>query len=102
MEQISVNEFSKVKSEDVFLLDVRTIEEFAYVNIGGVNIPLDEIRGRLAEIPKENTIYCLCHHGVRSQHAQFFLKSHGYENVFNIEGGIDAWSHLVDPSIITY
>lgn len=94
--------FNKIKeNEQVFLLDVRTPEEFVFANIGGINIELSTLSERLGEIPKDKVIYCLCHHGVRSAHACHFLISHEF-NAINILGGIDAWSHMVNPSIPRY
>lgn len=100
MEVISVVEFQKIKGNS-FLLDVRTSEEYEIANIGGTLIPLDQLTEKVSELPKEKKIYCLCHHGMRSMHAAMFLNSHGYQAV-NIEGGIDAWSNVVDPSIPKY
>lgn len=103
MEQISTIDFSKLKGdEQSILLDVRTTEEFELVNIGGIHIPLDEIQARFGELDKNKTIYCLCHHGVRSEYAGSFLRSVGFNNVVNIIGGIHSWSTSVDSSIRTY
>ncbi|HET7794940.1 MAG TPA: rhodanese-like domain-containing protein, partial [Rhizobacter sp.] len=44
----------------------------------------------------------LCHHGVRSLQVVAFLARQGYEHVYNIAGGIDAWAHEVDASVPTY
>lgn len=46
--------------------------------------------------------FVLCHHGVRSAHAVGFLKQQGFEKVFNLSGGIDAWSDRIDPAIRKY
>lgn len=103
MKTISIKEYSTIhKSKNAFLIDVRTPEEFQFCNIGGVNIPLNELPNRLLEIPQDKEIYCLCHHGVRSQHACSVLNSLGQLNTTNIMGGIDAWSLEVDPSIARY
>ncbi|MBW8837198.1 MAG: sulfurtransferase, partial [Burkholderia sp.] len=42
------------------------------------------------------------HHGARSAQVAMFLESRGHANVFNLQGGIDAWSRQVDPSVPTY
>jgi rhodanese-related sulfurtransferase len=103
MVQISAVDFSKIQSEPGnFLLDVRTQGEFEFVNIGGSHIPLDEIESRLGEIDKEQTIYCLCHHGVRSEYAGNILLGNGFQNVVNIVGGIHSWSLTVDSSKPVY
>lgn len=103
MQTILVNQFKNLLNDnEVYLLDVRTKEEFSIANIGGENIPLDELGQRYSEVPKDKNIYCLCHHGVRSMYATDFLNQMGYNNVFNIEGGIDAWSLQIDPSVPRY
>lgn len=103
MKQITVTDFKNIKDDkEIVLLDVRTEEEWEIANISGLLMPLDQIGKRYGELDKTKAIYCLCHHGVRSQHAQQFLVSMGFENVYNIIGGIDAWSHHVDPSISIY
>ncbi|MGE8506364.1 MAG: rhodanese-like domain-containing protein, partial [Paraburkholderia terricola] len=43
-----------------------------------------------------------CHHGARSAQVAMFLESRGHANVFNLQGGIDAWSRQVDPAVPTY
>ncbi len=103
MERITVIELkNKLETEKLFVLDVRTQEEVEFTNIGGTHIPLDELEFRFNELDKTEQIFCLCHHGVRSAYAAQFLSSQGFQKVFNIEGGIDAWSLQVDPQIKRY
>lgn len=89
-------------TDRICLLDVRHAEEFDFANIGGVHIPLDALKNRFSELPTSEAIYCLCHHGVRSSYACSILIEAGFENVVNIEGGIDQWSLQVDSSIPRY
>lgn len=97
MKNIDVSNLKELLTDkSPYILDVRTYEEFAIASIGGVNIPLDELGDRIDEIPQDQEIFCLCHHGVRSQYACQLLKSFGIENVTNIAGGIDQWSLKVD------
>ena len=89
------------------LLDVREPWELqvAAVQPEGfelVAIPMNEIPGRLAELPRDRPIACLCHHGMRSQNVAVFLARQGYTDVANIAGGIDAWSRERDPSVPRY
>lgn len=65
-------------------------------------IPMNEIPGRLAELPGDRPIACLCHHGMRSQQVALFLAQRGYDAVANIAGGIDAWSRDHDPFVARY
>jgi rhodanese-related sulfurtransferase len=45
---------------------------------------------------------CLCHHGMRSLQVANYLAQNGFAHVVNLQGGIDAWSHEVDPSVPRY
>ena len=67
-----------------------------------VHIPLGEITSRLQELDPERPIACLCHHGARSMSVASFLVNHGFEDVHNITGGIDAWSLSADPTVPRY
>ena len=54
----------------------------------------------LLSLDRNTTILFHCHHGIRSQsHAEYFLREKGFLNLYNLRGGIDAWSQLVDPSV---
>ena len=65
-------------------------------------IPMGELTSRLAELPQDRPIACLCHHGMRSQQVALFLQRQGFADVVNLQGGIDAWSCEVDPSVPRY
>lgn len=85
-----------------FLLDVRQPEEYATARIeGAVLIPLNELPGRLAELPSGRPIVVMCHHGMRSAHAVHHLREAGRDAV-NLAGGIDSWSREIDPKIPLY
>jgi rhodanese-related sulfurtransferase len=89
------------------LLDVREPWEVqtAHVqpeDVDVVAIPMQEIPARLAELPDDRPIACLCHHGMRSQRVALFLAHQGYTDVSNIAGGIDAWSRERDPGVPLY
>ncbi|MEO8154617.1 MAG: rhodanese-like domain-containing protein [Rhizobacter sp.] len=89
------------------LLDVREPWEVqhAALSLPGartVCIPMQEIPARLNELEPSQPILGLCHHGVRSLQVVAFLERQGYEHVYNIAGGIDAWAHEVDASVPTY
>jgi len=61
-----------------------------------------EIPGRLPELDRDRPIVVMCHSGVRSRHVAAFLLANGFEQVFNLDGGIDAWSTDVDPELPRY
>jgi rhodanese-related sulfurtransferase len=67
-----------------------------------VCIPMREIPQRLAELDATQPILGLCHHGMRSLQVVAFLEREGHADVYNIAGGIDAWSREVDTSVPTY
>lgn len=89
------------------LLDVREPWEIevASLSLPGVphkHIPLGHVPDRLDELDPSQSIVCICHHGVRSLQVVAFLKRQGFESVYNLAGGIDAWSAHVDPSVPRY
>ena len=89
------------------LLDVREPWEVATARIAladaaSVAIPMQQIPARLADIDRDQPILALCHHGMRSQQVALFLEAQGYPSVYNIAGGIDAWSRQVDPRVPVY
>lgn len=85
------------------LLDVRENDERATARIDpSVHIPMREVPGRIRELPRDRTLVVYCHHGGRSEMVAGFLASQGFDQVVNLEGGIDAWSRKVDPSVPRY
>lgn len=80
---------------DTFLVDVRKPEEFARGFIkGAVNIPLDELRERLHELPADRPIFSYCEAGMRGYLAQRILKQQGFGEVYNLSGGYYLWKHI--------
>jgi NADPH-dependent 2,4-dienoyl-CoA reductase/sulfur reductase-like enzyme/rhodanese-related sulfurtransferase len=87
------DEFEKIKPGDL-LIDVRTSEEFSNGKIeNATNMPIDELRGRLNEIPKEKNIFIYCEAGLRGYLAQRILTQNGYNNVLNLSGGYKLWEN---------
>jgi NADPH-dependent 2,4-dienoyl-CoA reductase/sulfur reductase-like enzyme/rhodanese-related sulfurtransferase len=87
------DEFEKINPGDL-LIDVRTSEEYANGKIGNaINMPIDELRGRLNEIPKEKNIFIYCEAGLRGYLAQRILTQNGYNNVLNLSGGYKLWEN---------
>jgi rhodanese-related sulfurtransferase len=85
------------------LLDVREPWEISTASIADcVSIPMREIPARSEELDDETPIVCICHHGARSANVAMFLESRGFKQMFNLQGGIDAWSRQVDTSVPTY
>ncbi len=84
------------------LLDVRTDQERDIAAIAGATQLTDEARDQILTLPKDTTLVFHCHHGGRSQSAAEFFLSEGFTDVYNVAGGIDAWSQTVDAAVPRY
>ncbi|HYF35461.1 MAG TPA: molybdopterin-synthase adenylyltransferase MoeB [Prosthecobacter sp.] len=102
---ITVHELQQLRErgEDHFLLDVREPDEFEKARISGSTlIPLGSVSERAAEIPRDRKIVVHCKSGGRSARAVAALQDLGYDNVWNVAGGISAWSEKIDPTVPAY
>jgi NADPH-dependent 2,4-dienoyl-CoA reductase/sulfur reductase-like enzyme/rhodanese-related sulfurtransferase len=89
------DKLGEITSSDM-LLDVRAPSEYEGGKIpGAINIPLDELRERLAEIPKDKKIYIYCEAGLRGYLAQRILLQRGYSSVSNLSGGYRLWKNCI-------
>jgi rhodanese-related sulfurtransferase len=93
--------------QPMLLLDVREPWEFALaaIRVDGCetrNLPMQSIPARLAELDPSQPMLCICHHGMRSAQVVAFLERQGFESVYNLAGGIDAWSAQVDATVPRY
>lgn len=78
---------------EVQLLDVREHDELAHASLPGtVHIPMQEVPARLVELDPRRPIVVMCHSGYRSRNVAAFLLANGFEQVYNLAGGIRAWS----------
>ena len=94
-------ELRDIEMENKFLLDVRTPDEFSLGSLpGAVNIPLDELRDRLAELPKDKMIYTFCAVGLRGYLAYRILTQHGFDKIRNLSGGLKTYRAATAPIII--
>ena len=84
------------------LLDVRSQKERDTAKIEGSKLLDREAQQYVLGLDKSTPLYFHCHHGQRSQQAAAFFLSHGFLNVYNVSGGIDAWSLEVDPTVPRY
>jgi NADPH-dependent 2,4-dienoyl-CoA reductase/sulfur reductase-like enzyme/peroxiredoxin family protein/rhodanese-related sulfurtransferase/TusA-related sulfurtransferase len=85
---------SMTKTEGATLIDVRITDEFELGTIpGSINIPLDDIRTRMAEIPKDRKCILYCGVGLRAYLGCRILMQNGYDNVHNLSGGYKTWEH---------
>lgn len=89
---ISWRAISKEHSDDMFLLDIRTRDEFQLGSIeGAINIPLDELRLHLDEIPHDKKIVAFCGVGLRAHVACRILMQSGFTEVYNLSGGLKTF-----------
>jgi rhodanese-related sulfurtransferase len=110
MEQIPVTHLqSRLGSGEhrPVLLDVREHAEVrvAALAVDGfdtVHVPMGQIPARMHELDANRVTVCFCHHGMRSLQVALFLEQRGFGAVFNLQGGIDAWSAQVDPAVPRY
>lgn len=89
-------EMQKADLTKVMLIDVRTPDEFALGTIpGAVNIPLDDLRERLSEIPADRPLWLFCGIGLRGYLASNILKGYGYKDVRNLIGGLKIYNAAI-------
>ena len=84
------------------LVDVRTQWERDIAAIDGSKLLDQAYHDHLLTLDRATPLVFQCHHGIRSQAAAEYCQGLGFENLFNLSGGIDAWSVLVDPSVPRY
>ena len=92
----------RLKSKQATLLDVREPHEYEICNLEGQLIPLGELSDRLDELNQADEIIVHCNMGGRSAKAVQLLRDNGFNKVFNMRGGITAWSEQVDSLIPKY
>ena len=105
VQTLSVREFKAWRDDNkaCVLLDVREDGEVAYANIEGhTHIAMNLIPLRHNELPDDKPIVVYCHHGMRSMQVALFLEHAGFSDVYNLSGGIEAWSVQIDPSVARY
>lgn len=93
VKKVDVMEIDQLVEDGEYLLDIRTEEEYSLGNINGsVNIPLDELRDRMDEIPKDRNIYVNCQVGLRGYLGCRILNQNGF-NTYNLDGGYSLYSN---------
>jgi len=85
------------------LLDVREPWEYETCHIeGSVLIPMGNIPAELDNLDKSQEIVVICHHGIRSRQVCIYMAHYEFENVVNLDGGIEAWAQEVEPAMQRY
>src|SRR6218665_2043607 len=111
MKQISVAELQALCASGArsapWLLDLREPWEaqLASIRIAGVAdklLPMGQVPERLDELDPLQPVIVYCHHGMRSMQVVAFLQRQGFETVYNLAGGIDAWSQEADRAVPRY
>ena len=107
MRQLSVQELQALMegapTARPHLLDVREPWEFELARIEGSNlIPMQTIPNQVEQLDRTHPTVVICHHGTRSLQVVAFLERLGFENLHNLQGGIDAWARQVDPRLRLY
>lgn len=91
------------RGEGLRLIDVREPIEFELARIEGAELlPLSRFNEWAHRLNPEDEIVVMCHHGIRSAQVCTVLAREGFSRLYNLEGGIDRWSHEVDPSVPQY
>jgi NADPH-dependent 2,4-dienoyl-CoA reductase/sulfur reductase-like enzyme/peroxiredoxin family protein/TusA-related sulfurtransferase/rhodanese-related sulfurtransferase len=89
---LSPYKFHEWSHSDSCLIDVRTPDEYSLNAIeGSVNIELDQLRSRLDEVPRDKNLYIFCGVGLRGYVAARILRQHGFEQVYNLSGGLKVY-----------
>ena len=90
-------------TEKPVLVDVREVWEFNIGHIAGAtHIPMNEVPSRIQELDETHPTVIICHHGMRSLQVVAYLERMGFDNLHNLDGGIDAWSRQVDANVSRY
>jgi rhodanese-related sulfurtransferase len=89
--------------DTVVLLDVREPAELAVASVDeAIHVPMREIPQRIDELDRHKPLVVMCHSGARSRRVAEYLSANGFEQVFNLAGGIDAWSRELDSGVPRY
>jgi len=104
MKEVTVQELKELKDShaDFQLIDVREEMEFDICNINGELIPMGIVMDNLDKISKDKKVVVHCKSGKRSATIVQVLEMQGYTNVYNLKGGIMAWSDEIDATVPKY
>ena len=105
IKEITVRELKSLfdNNADIQLIDVREAHELAIATIGGEHIPLGNIMQHTGEISPDKQVVIYCRSGIRSGNAVAALEQHlGYDNLYNLKGGILQYADEIDPSLQKY
>jgi len=92
----------RLDAGDITVIDVRPPQDRALAPFARAEILDSTTHSRLAQLPKDTPLAFLCHHGNSSRSAAEHFREHGFRDVYNVEGGIDAWSQDIDANVPRY
>ena len=92
----------RLDAGDITVIDVRPPQDRALAPFARAEILDSTTHARLAALPKDTPLAFLCHHGNSSRRAAEHFREHGFRDVYNVEGGIEAWSSEIDPRVPRY
>lgn len=93
--QITAEEF-KARFSELIILDIRTPHEIEEMDLGGIQIPLDELLLNIESVEhlKNQEVIIICYTGLQSKIAQKILEKRGFQSLRNLEGGLEAYLKL--------
>jgi len=92
----------RLDAGDITVIDVRPPQDRALAPFALAEVLDAESHARLAALPKDTPLAFLCHYGNSSRGAAEHFREHGFRDVWNVEGGIDAWAEQIDPRVPRY
>lgn len=96
---IPVQDLRAAQERGEYVLDVRTDAEYREGHVPGATLlPLADLGARMNEVPKDRPVYVICRSGNRSAQASAQLVKAGYTQVFNVDGGMNAWTRAGYPA----
>lgn len=104
MKEVTVEELKQMQDSnaDFQLIDVREEFEYEFSNLGGLHIPLAGIVAGQDQLSRDKQVIIHCRSGKRSAQAVQLLERAGFDNLYNLKGGILAWKESIDPSLNVY
>ncbi|MCS6975319.1 MAG: rhodanese-like domain-containing protein, partial [Cyclobacteriaceae bacterium] len=102
MKEITVHQLKAMRDagEDFQLIDVREPYEYEQASLGGELIPMAQVPQNINRISRIKKVVIHCRSGGRSGNMiQWLEKNHGFNNLYNLKGGIMAWAREIDPTM---
>ena len=92
----------RIEAGDITVIDVRPDQDRNIAPFAGAEVLTPDSHARLTALPKDTPLAFICHHGNASRNAAEHFREHGFSDLYNVEGGIEAWSVEIDPGVPRY